>query len=129
MKTYIALGLVAAVGALVFGLPLPLDYAGRAVVFLALAAAICWTLEPIPLALTALCLLLILPVSGVATFESTFAVFGRPAVWLVFSGMVISQLITETQLGGFLSSAIVGRLRNPAVFIVELVLWGCCWRC
>ena len=120
MKAYITLALVLALGLLVFLLPLPLDTSGRIIVVLALAAAICWTLEPIPLALTALCLLLALPVSGVATFESAFAVFGRPAVWLVFSGMVISQLITETQLGRILSSVIVGRLRRPAVFILEL---------
>lgn len=124
MKAYIALALIIAVVALVFSLPLPLETAGRIVVVLALVAAICWTLEPIPLTLTALCLLFALPVLGVATFESTFAVFGRPAIWLVFAGMVISQLITETQLGSILSGAMASRLKHPTTFIIELSLMG-----
>lgn len=124
MKQPIALALILGVIALVSLLPLPLESAGRIVVALALIAAICWTLEPIPVPLTALCLLLALPVAGVATFESTFAAFGRPAIWLVFSGMVISQLITETQLGGILSNAMISRLKHPTTFILELSLFG-----
>lgn len=104
--------------------PLPLETPGRIVIALALISAICWTLEPISIELTALCLLLALPLSGVATFESTFSAFARPAVWLVFAGMVISQLITDTKLGDALSSLIVGRVRHPMRLILELSLLG-----
>jgi anion transporter len=104
--------------------PLPLETSGRIVLALALLSAICWTLEPISIELTALCLLLALPLSGVATFESAFSAFGRPAVWLVFAGMVISQLITETRLSDLLSGIIIGRLRKPVAFILELSLLG-----
>ena len=118
----IALALILAIVALAF--LIPLETPERVVVALALISAICWTLEPIPIPLTALGLLLALPVSGVTTFESTFAAFGRPAVWLVFSGMVISQLITETKLGDILSSLIASRLKHSAAFILELSLFG-----
>ncbi len=124
MKQPLAIALIIGAIALAFSLPLPLDTSGRIVVALAFASAICWTLEPIPIALTALCLLFALPASGVATFASTFAAFARPAVWLVFSGMIISQLITETQLGGILSNAMINRCKHPATFIFELSLFG-----
>ena len=104
--------------------PLHLSTAGRIVVALALLSAISWTLEPISIELTALCLLFALPLSGVATFESTFSAFARPAVWLVFAGMVISQLITETRLGDLLARIISGRLASPRTFILELSLLG-----
>ena len=88
----VALALILAVIGL--ALSIPFDPPERIVVALALISAICWTLEPVPIPLTALGLLLALPVTGITTFESTFAAFGRPAVWLVLSGMMISQLIT-----------------------------------
>jgi anion transporter len=118
----IALALILAIVALASSIPL--ETPERIVLALALISAVCWTLEPIPIPLTALGLLLALPVSGVTTFESTFAAFGRPAVWLVFSGMVISQLITETKLGDILSSLIASRLKHSAAFILELSLFG-----
>lgn len=104
--------------------PLPLAAADRIVIALALVSAVCWTLEPISIELTALCLLLAIPLTGIATFDTTFAAFGRPAVWLVFAGMVISQLITETRLGNALSRLIVGRIHSPVRLILELSLLG-----
>jgi len=118
----VALALILAVIAL--ALSIPFDPPERIVVALALISAICWTLEPVPIPLTALGLLLALPVTGITTFESTFAAFGRPAVWLVLSGMMISQLITETKLGDMLSSLITRRLKHSAVFVLELSLFG-----
>ena len=104
--------------------PLPLETAGRIVLGLAFLSAICWTLEPISIELTALCLLLALPLTGVATFDETFSAFGRPAVWLVFAGMVISQLITETRLGDLLASTITSRLSSPVALVFKLCLIG-----
>ncbi|MEE2752954.1 MAG: SLC13 family permease [Candidatus Latescibacterota bacterium] len=123
-KNLIAFILIAVIALVAAYVPLPLAAPGRIVIALALISAICWTLEPIPVELTALCLLFALPLSGVATFQSTFAAFGRPAVWLVFAGMVISQLITDTRLGDLLSSLIVRRLKHPFIFIIELSLLG-----
>ena len=123
-KAHIALFLIGIVACVSAFAPLPFDTSGRIVLALALISAISWTLEPISIELTALCLLLAIPASGVATFEVTFSAFARPAVWLVFSGMVISQLITETRLGDLLSGIIITRLKHPATFIFELSLLG-----
>jgi anion transporter len=123
-KNLIALVLIAVAAFVSAFAPLPMTTPGRIVIALALISAISWTLDPISVELTALCLLFALPISGAATFQSTFAAFGKPAVWLVFAGMVISQLITETRLGDLLSSLIVRRLKNPRTFIIELSLLG-----
>ena len=104
--------------------PLPLAPQARIVIALALVSAVCWTLEPVSIEITALCLLFALPLLDVASFESTFMAFAKPAVWLVFAGMVISQLITETNLGTRLTGIVIGRLRRPALFILDLSLIG-----
>lgn len=124
IKQATALVLIVAVLGTAALVPLPLTGADRIVLALSLVSAICWTLEPISIELTALCLLLALPLSGVATFDSTFAAFSSPAIWLVFAGMVISQLITETRLRSLLSSLIIRRLERSRAFILELSLLG-----
>ena len=123
-KQIVTILLIVAATAVSAFAPLPLATSGRIVLAFSLISAICWTLEPVSIELTSLCLLLALPLSGVATFESTFSAFGRPAIWLVFAGMVISQLITETRLGDLLSGVIVSRLKRPSTFILELALLG-----
>ena len=123
-KQMIALGLIIGVVGISVFAPLSLTGADRILLALSLISAICWTLEPISIELTALCLLLALPLSGVATFDSTFSAFASPAIWLVFAGMVISQLITETRLSDLLSNLIIRRLERSRAFVLELSLLG-----
>lgn len=91
----------------------------RTLIAIALIAALLWTLEPVPIEWTALSLLFALPATGYVTFQQTFSAFGSKAIWLVFAGMVISHLITETSLADRISTW-VARHASGARFILLL---------
>ncbi len=102
--------------------PLDLTQDDRILVAVALTAAMLWTLEPVPIEWTALALLFALPALGLVTFEQAFASFGGKAMWLVIAGMVLSSLITETQLAGRLSRWIAGRAGHAGFILVLHVI-------
>ena len=120
--TFSLLSLVAILMVSVYA-PLDLTSDDRIVIALALISAMLWTLEPVPIEWTALALLFALPALGLVTFEQTFAAFGGKAIWLVVAGMILSSLITETQLASRLSYWIARRATRGG-FIVVLHLMG-----
>ena len=61
-------------------------------------AVILWTARPIPIELTSLLLLLLIPLTGLLSFKETFQPFANPAVWLVFAGLVISLALSSSGL-------------------------------
>ena len=81
-----------------------------------LFALILWTAQPVPVSWTSLAVLLLLPASGLLDFGQTFAPFAGPTIWLVFAGMVLSLMVSESGLGDRLARASLpmlagGRLR------------------
>ncbi len=73
---------------------------------IALFALISWSAQPIPIEISSLAVLLLLPASGLLDFAATFAPFAQPTIWLVFSGMVLSLLLSATGLGDQLAQRI-----------------------
>lgn len=81
-----------------------------------LFALVLWTAQPVPVSWTSLAVLLLLPASGLLDFSQTFAPFAGSTIWLVFSGMVLSLVVSESGLGDRLARASLpllagGRLR------------------
>ena len=68
-----------------------------------LFALIMWTAQPVSVEVSSFAVLPLLPASGLLSFGDTFAPFAGPTVWLVFSGMVLSLLLSETGLGNRLA--------------------------
>ena len=68
-----------------------------------LFALIMWTAQPVSVEVSSFAVLLLLPASGLLSFGDTFAPFAGPTIWLVFSGMVLSLLLSETGLGNRLA--------------------------
>lgn len=91
-----------------------------------LFALLAWTFRPVPVELSSFAVLLLFPGLGLLDFRGAFAPFAGPTVWLVFAGMVLSLLLSETGLGQSLADrarpwlAGGGRLR----LIVGLHLLG-----
>jgi anion transporter len=73
---------------------------------IALFALILWSAQPIPIEISSLAVLLLLPASGLLDFAATFAPFAQPTIWLVFSGMVLSLLLSATGLGDRLAQRV-----------------------
>jgi len=68
-------------------------------------------------------LLLLFPLSGLLTFEQSFAPFAGKAIWLIFSGMVISHALSETGLGKLTADYILPLLsRSPFLLTLQLHL-------
>jgi anion transporter len=90
-------------GALVGGLFLLLavlaPFPAHKALCLALFAVVFWTTEPVPLELSSLLVLLLLPALGLLSFEEGFAPFAGKTIWLIFAGMALSLGIAETGLG------------------------------
>lgn len=81
-----------------------------------LFALVLWTAQPVPISWTSLAVLLLLPAAGLLDFGQTFAPFAGSTIWLVFSGMVLSLMVSESGLGDRLARASLpvlagGRLR------------------
>ncbi|MEE2659123.1 MAG: SLC13 family permease [Candidatus Latescibacterota bacterium] len=97
----------AAVAILTAGLIAPLavfDEEAQRALGLTLFAVVMWTARPVPVELSSLVVLLLLPATGLLDFAATFDPFARPTIWLVFSGMVLSLMLSETGLGHRLAS-------------------------
>jgi len=62
-------------------------------------ALIMWTARPVSVEVSSFAVLLLLPATGLLSFAQSFAPFAGPTIWLVFAGMVLSLLLTETGLG------------------------------
>ncbi|MFH1568266.1 MAG: SLC13 family permease [Gemmatimonadota bacterium] len=93
---------VAALLCLTLGLAAPLagvPAATQRAVGVALFAAIAWTGRPVPVELSSLAILVILPPAGLLTLRQALAAFSGPAVWLVYAGMILSQMLLELELG------------------------------
>ena len=61
-------------------------------------AVVLWTARPIPIELTSLLLLLLIPLAGLLSFKETFQPFANPTVWLVFAGLVLSLAFCSSGL-------------------------------
>ena len=66
-------------------------------------AAVLWSTQAIPLELTSLVLLLLMPALGLLDFTESFAPFSQKTLWLLFAGMVISQAMTHSGTDEYLA--------------------------
>jgi anion transporter len=123
-KQYI--GLFLGLGFLVLGFIAPIESLPPKVqraLGLTFFALIFWTTEPVQIELSSIFLLLLFPLSGLLTFEQSFAPFAGKTMWLIFAGMVVSQAISETGLGKMAAFYILPHLsRRPFFLTLQLHL-------
>lgn len=81
-----------------FGLPDQFDFSARVMVAIVSCAVVLWALEPIPLGLTAIVILLLMFTFNVATADVVFSGFASPAVFLIIGGMMLARAVNETPL-------------------------------
>ena len=119
-------GLVAGVLALLLGLYAPFDFlpsATQHALGIALFALVFWTTEPVPIELSSLWILLLLPAIGLLSFAQSFAPFASKTIWLIFAGMALSLGLTATGLGDALALWAQNRLsKSPFLLLCQLHL-------
>lgn len=83
---------------------------------LAVLTAFLWATLAIPVELTALIFFAALLLTGLAPDDVALAGFESKAVWLVFAGMVLSEVIGRHDMGHALFDRLLGRLKSyPAL--------------
>ena len=106
-----ASGLVGGIAALVLTLVLPppagLPVAGWWTLGLALLMAIWWTTEPIPIGITALMPLILLPLLGIGDIGAAAAHYANPLVFLFFGGFLLAAAVQRWGLHRRLAYAAV----------------------
>ncbi len=112
------LGPVAAVGLFFSGVPEGLSTDGWIVACLTLLMAIWWVSEAIPIPVTALLPLVVLPVSGVLPIDQAAIPYASKVVLLLMGGFIIAKSVERWNLHTRIALNIVARAgANPAALI------------
>jgi anion transporter len=82
-----------------FGLQGIVDYAPRITLAITVGAIALWVLEPIPFSMTAILVLIMLPVSKAVSIDLVLSGFASTAIFLIIAGMMIASAVEETSLG------------------------------
>ena len=122
------MGLLLGIAALLLGFAAPLTALPSPVqnaLGIALFALLFWTTEPIPIALSSVGVLALIPAVGLLSFEQSLAPFASKTVWLVLAGMALSLGVAKTGLGDALASWLQSRLsQRPFLLLCQLHLIG-----
>ncbi|WP_142826915.1 SLC13 family permease [Planococcus soli] len=81
-----------------FLLPNEFSYEAKVMTSIITLGIILWSLEPIPIGLTALIILLLMLLFGIADTSVIFSGFSSPATYLIVGGMMLATAVNETAL-------------------------------
>jgi solute carrier family 13 (sodium-dependent dicarboxylate transporter), member 2/3/5 len=105
------IGLWAGIAVLLLTIALPppsgLSVAGWRTLGLALMMAIWWSTEPVPMAVTALLPLVVMPLAGIADMNAAAAPFANPIVFLFFGGFLLSNALSRWGLHRRIAFAVI----------------------
>lgn len=82
-----------------FSLPKTLSWSLRSTVGITGASVWLWVLEPIPLALTSLLVIIALPILKATSFDSALVGFSNAPTFLIMAGFMMAQGVNSTTLG------------------------------
>lgn len=99
---------------LFFFLPETFSYQARLMTAIVSFGVVLWALEPIPIGLTALLILVLMLIFNLADTSVVYSGFASPATHLVVGGMMIAQAVNETALVKRVSFIILKRWGGKA---------------
>lgn len=108
--TGLVAGLIVLAATLLIPPPGGLSVAGWQTLGLGLMMAIWWTTEPVPIAVTALMPLIVLPLLGVADIAAAAAPFANPLVFLFLGGFLLAAGLTRWDLHRRIAFVIVAKV-------------------
>ncbi|MFD1037460.1 SLC13 family permease [Virgibacillus byunsanensis] len=83
---------------IVYFLPDSFSYAAKIMTAIICFGVLLWALEPIPIGLTALIVLLLMLLFDVAESSVIFSGFASPAIYLIVGGMMLAKAVNDTSL-------------------------------
>lgn len=122
-KHWIGCAIAALIFATVMVIPLP-DFTPEARRSLAVfgVAVFMWGTSTLPLPVTALLILLLLPFSGAISHEDTYAYFGNRAVFFILGAFILSSPIVRSGLSTRIALAVVSRFGKKQTTLLGSIL-------
>ncbi|WP_455390386.1 SLC13 family permease [Oscillatoria salina] len=116
-----------AIAAIVYGvillLPLPgITAEGQRALAVFGVAALLWGTSALPLAVTGILVLFLLPFSGAITNKSTYAYFGNSAVFFILGALILSSPIMRSGLSTRIALAVVSRFGKSQKALLASIL-------
>lgn len=108
------------------GETVPLTWEGKAVMGLLVFAIVLWVTEVIPFSITALTVMILIPVFGLESFEETIKLgFGNPIIAFFIGVLMLSSAFTRSGLGKRLSLLILRVMgTRTSMVILGFLLFG-----
>lgn len=91
---------------------------GQSVLAITVWMATWWTIEAVPIAITALLPLILFPLTGVLTLRETGATYGHPIIFLFIGGFMIATSIEKWQLHTRVALNIITKLGSHPKSII-----------
>jgi len=101
-------------GAVFFILPGEYTFTAKIMLALLVMSVFYWTLEPLPLGVTAVLLLVLMIMFHVVPMTIVFSGFSSPAVFLIIAGMMLAKGVNDTPLAKRLAYFILARWGGSA---------------
>ncbi|MBO8172232.1 MAG: DASS family sodium-coupled anion symporter [Bacillaceae bacterium] len=103
-KSYIKIITAVLISLMVFvavfaGLSGKMEYEPRMTLAITAFAIMMWVLEPLPFSMTAIIVMVLLPVSGAVSIDLVLSGFSSPAIFLIIAGMMLAAGVDQTALG------------------------------
>ena len=107
----------------IFAFPLPgIDIEAKRALAVFGVSAFLWGTNTLPLAVTGLIVLFLIPVSGALSHENTYAYFGNRAVFFVLGAFILASPIMRSGLSTRLALAVVSRFGNSQNALIGSIL-------
>jgi sodium-dependent dicarboxylate transporter 2/3/5 len=98
---------------------IPLPVSGKATLGLLLAAIVLWVTEVIPFSITALLIMLLIPVFGIESFKKVIALgFGNEIIAFFIGVLILSSAFTRSGMGRRLSYLILSVMGTRTTMII-----------
>ncbi|WP_269411505.1 SLC13 family permease [Lentibacillus daqui] len=107
---------------LYFYLPDTFSHSAKIMTAIVCFGVILWALEPIPLGLTSLIVLVLMLLFKVAETDMIFSGFSSPAIYLIVGGMMLAKAVNETPLARRITYKVLKKWGNHSKGLLGSIL-------
>ena len=86
-------------------------------------AVFLWSTNAVPMAVTGLAVLFLLPISGALSHDATYAYFGNHAVFFILGAFILASPVMRSGLSTRLAIVIISRFGQSQLHLVWSILW------
>lgn len=120
---FIALGVVLYVAARLASTPEGLTPAGQKTIAIFLICLVYWVTSVLPLMVTSLLAMILVPITGVLSAKETYALFGNEAVFFILGAFILAATLMKCGLSTRMALLVLRRFgRTPRTLLLSIFL-------